>query len=249
MPQLAGPLVTVAFCSVSYSLSKSSLMRQSIDSSPQLSDHYLKELLVMKLFRLVSVAFIFSGLMISVHAQGRLMTSGGSSPGNSQPPPAAPMAIIDSGEFTDNKTGITRVIAALNQLNAKFEPVNTELKGMQARLTTMRTDIQNKQATQAVTLTAQQTDQANQLEVQIKRKAEDAQSNYQKQMATTLQPLQSDIGNALNAYAQSHGILLIIDSNRVPMIYVHNSIDITKDFIAEYNRTHPATTPAAPTRP
>jgi Skp family chaperone for outer membrane proteins len=204
----------------------------------------------MKLFRLVSIAFIFSVLMISVHAQARLVTSGASSPANSQPPVAAgPVAIIDSGEFTSNKTGITRVIAALNLLNAKFEPVNTELKGMQARLTTMRTDIQNKQATQAATLTAQQTDQANQLELQIKRKAEDAQSNYQKQMATTLEPLQTDIANALNAYAQSHGILLIIDANRVPVIYVHTSIDITKDFITEYNRTHPATTPAAPVRP
>jgi len=184
--------------------------------------------------------------MVSVHAQARLM----SSPAKSQPAVAAtPVAIIDSGVFTDDKTGITRVIVALKQLNSRFDPVNNELKGMQTRLNTLRTDIQTKQATQSPNLTQQQADQASQLELQIKRKSEDARSDYQKQMAAVLEPLQKDIANALTAYAQSHAILLIIDVNRVPVIYVHDSIDITKDFVTEYNRTHPAGTPAAPARP
>jgi hypothetical protein len=49
----------------------------------------------------------------------------------------------------------------------------------------------------------------------------------------------------LDAYSKAHGILLLIDANRVPLVYADNSIDITKDFIAEYNKTHPA----APSRP
>jgi len=200
----------------------------------------------MKLVRMVSITFIVSVVMVSVHAQARLM----SSPAKSQPPiAAAPVAIIDSGVFTDDKTGITRVIVALKQLNSRFDPVNNELKGMQSRLNTLRTDIQTKQATQSPNLTQQQADQASQLELQIKRKSEDARSDYQKQMAAVLEPLQKDIANALTAYAQSHAILLIIDVNRVPVIYVHDSIDITKDFVTEYNRTHPAGTPAAPARP
>ena len=200
----------------------------------------------MKLVRMVSITFIVSVVMVSVHAQARLM----SSPAKSQPPiAAAPVAIIDSGVFTDEKTGITRVIVALKQLNSRFDPVNNELKGMQSRLNTLRTDIQTKQATQSPNLTQQQADQASQLELQIKRKSEDARSDYQKQMAAVLEPLQKDIANALTAYAQSHAILLIIDVNRVPVIYVHDSIDITKDFVTEYNRTHPAGTPAAPARP
>ena len=200
----------------------------------------------MKLVRMVSITFIVSVVMASVHAQARLM----SSPAKSQPPiAAAPVAIIDSGVFTDDKTGITRVIVALKQLNSRFDPVNNELKGMQSRLNTLRTDIQTKQATQSPNLTQQQADQASQLELQIKRKSEDARSDYQKQMAAVLEPLQKDIANALTAYAQSHAILLIIDVNRVPVIYVHDSIDITKDFVTEYNRTHPAGTPAAPARP
>src|SRR6185295_2834071 len=55
-----------------------------------------------------------------------------------------------------------------------------------------------------------------------------------------LDPLQKDIADALTAYAQAKGISLLIDLNRVPVIYAANNLDITKDFIAEYNRTHPA---------
>ena len=200
----------------------------------------------MKLVRMISITFIVSVVMVSVHAQARLVSSSA----KSQPVVAAgQIAIVDTGVFTDDKIGITRVITALKLLNAKFDPVNNELKGMQTRLNTLRTDIQNKRATQPPNLTAQQTDQATQLELQIKRKTEDERSDYQKQMATVLEPIQMDVGNALTAYAQSHAILLIIDVNRVPVVYVHDSIDITKDFIAEYNRTHPAATPAAPKRP
>jgi Skp family chaperone for outer membrane proteins len=170
-----------------------------------------------------------------------------------QPPAAASViAVIDSGEFTDPKTGIARVINALNQLNAKFDPVQKEIRGMQDRLTAMRADIQKKQATQAANLTAQQSEQAQNLETQLKRKAEDAQANYQREMQGALSPLQTDIATALSAYAQKNGILVIIDASRVPLMYAHTSVDITKDFIADYNRTHPAgaATPApAPARP
>ena len=62
-----------------------------------------------------------------------------------------------------------------------------------------------------------------------------------------LDPLQKDIGDALNTYAQQKGISLLIAINRVPVVYAANSLDITKDFIADYNRTHPAA--AAPARP
>ena len=201
----------------------------------------------MKAFRLIVATFTFSVFILTLQAQARLMTSA-----NPNPPAAASViAVIDSGEFTDSKAGITRVIAALTQLNVKFDPLKKEIRGMQDRLTAMKADIQKKQATQAANLTAQQAEQAQTLELQIKRKAEDAQASYQREMETTLTPLQTDIASALSAYAQKNGILVIIDASRVPLMYAHTSVDITKDFIADYNRTHPAAggTPAAPTRP
>ena len=137
----------------------------------------------------------------------------------------------------------------MQQIEAKFEPLRTELRGMRERLTTMRSDLQKKRAIQDASITAQQAEEANRLEVQIKRKAEDAQSSYQKESLAVLEPLQKDIGTALTAYAQSKGITLLIDANRVPIVYAASSVDITKEFIADYNRTHPATGAPAPARP
>ena len=198
----------------------------------------------MKVFRIVVVvaAVVLAAFTILAQTQTR--------------PAATPanIAIIDSSAFSDDKNGIARVIAVGQQIETKFQPVRTELRGMRDRLNAMRLDLQKKRGVQDAAATARQTDEADQLELQIKRKSEDAQASYQRESLAMLDPLQKDIGTALTAYAQSRGITLLIDANRVPIVYAANSLDITRDFIADYNRTHPAgpvtTTPApTPARP
>src|SRR5690349_6253097 len=191
----------------------------------------------MKVFRILVAIAAFVAFALIVQTQTR------------PAPTPTTVAIIDSSLFTDEKAGIARVMVAMQALEAKFQPLRTELRGMRERLSTMRSDIQKKRQVQEPTLTAQQTEAADRLEVEIKRKAEDAQASYQKENVAVLEPLQKDIGTALTAYAQSKGITLLIDANRVPIVYAAANLDITKDFIAEYNRTHPAGAAPAPARP
>jgi Skp family chaperone for outer membrane proteins len=191
----------------------------------------------MKVFRIIVAVAALAAFAILAHTQTR-------------PAPAPTnVAIIDSSAFSDDKAGISRVMAAMQQIETKFQPLRTEIRGMRERLNTMRSDIQKKRMVQDPKLTAQQTDDADRLEVEIKRKAEDAQASYQRESLAVLDPLQKDIGTALTAYAQSRGINLLIDANRVPIVYAAASLDITKDFIADYNRTHPAGAAPAPARP
>jgi Skp family chaperone for outer membrane proteins len=196
----------------------------------------IKEQKAMKVFRIVVAAVAFAAFTILAQTQTR--------------PAATPanIAIIDSSAFSDEKNGIARVMAAMQQIETKFQPLRTEIRGMRERLSSMRADLQNKRAVQDAQATARQTEEADRLEIQIKRKAEDAQASYQKESLAVLDPLQKDIGTALTAYAQSKGITLLIDANRVPIIYAASSLDITKEFIADYNRTHPATLAPAPAR-
>lgn len=204
----------------------------------------------MKVFRITVAAVAFAAFAILVQTQTRPTTTpGGAAAPQTRPAAAAPanIAVIDSSAFSDEKAGIARVMVAMKQLDAKFQPLRAELRGMRDRLTALRADLQKKQAIQDAKATAQQTEEADRLDTQIKRKAEDAQASYQKDSVALLDPLQKDIGDALTAYAQAKGISLLIDLNRVPVIYAANNVDITKDFIAEYNRTHPAA--AAPARP
>ena len=207
----------------------------------------------MKVFRTVLAAVAVAALTILVQT---LLTPGATS-AETVPTPAAPanIGIIDSAAFSDEKTGIARVMSSAKQLETKFTPLRTEIRGMRDRLSAMRADIQKKRAIQDAATTARQVEEADRLEVQVKRKAEDATASYQKEMATLMEPLQKDILTALNAYAQAKGITLVLDVNRIPIIYAATSLDITRDFINDYNRTHPAgapapaTAPARPTRP
>jgi len=192
----------------------------------------------MKAFRISVAAIVFAVFGILAYTQTRPAATP-AAPANR--PAAAPgnIAVIDSTAFSNEKTGITRVMTAMKALEAKFLPLRTELRTMRDRLTAMRADIDKKRTIQDQRMTAQQIEAADQLEVQIKRKAEDAQASYQRESLTALEPLQKDIANALGVYSQSRGISLLLDLNRVPVIYSAPTIDITREFIADYNRTHP----------
>lgn len=192
----------------------------------------------MKLFRISVAVIAFAAFGILAYTQTR-PAANPATPANR--PAAAPgnIAVIDSAAFGSEKAGITRVMNAMKTLETKFQPLRTELRGMRDRLTTMRADIEKKRSIQDQRTTAQQIEAADQLEVQIKRKAEDAQASYQKESLAAMEPLQKDIFTALTTYSQSKGISLLIDINRVPVIYSAPTIDITRDFIADYNRTHP----------
>ena len=189
----------------------------------------------MNVFRISVAAIVFAAFGVLGYTQTRPAAT----PANR--PAAAPgsIAVIDSAAFGSDKAGITRVMNAMKALEAKFQPLRNELRGMRDRLTTMRADIDKKRTIQDQRTTAQQIEAADQLELQIKRKAEDAQASYQRESLTALEPLQKDIANALGVYAQSKGVSLLLDLNRVPVIYSAPTIDITREFIADYNRTHP----------
>jgi len=202
----------------------------------------------MKVFRTLVAAFAVAAFTIFAQT---LLTLGTSSAETVPPQAAAPaiIAIIDSSAFGNEKTGITRVMNGMKTLDAKFQPLRTEIRGMRDRLNTLRADIQTKRQIQDARTTAQQIEEADRLEIQVKRKQEDAQASYQKESAALLDPLQNHIAGALNAYAQAKGITLVLDANRVPIVYAAQSIDITRAFIDDYNRKNPggpATTTAAP---
>ena len=207
----------------------------------------------MKVFRTTVAVIALATFAILAHTQTRPTTPAASGPASApQARAAAPgnIAVIDSSAFSDDKQGIGRVMVAMRQLETKFQPLRNELRGMRDRLNTMRVDLQKKQGIQDAQTTAKQSEEADRLELEIKRKAEDAQASYQKESVALLDPLQKDIADALTNYAQAKGISLLFDLNRVPVIYAANNLDITKDFIAEYNRTHPAAAvPAGPARP
>jgi Skp family chaperone for outer membrane proteins len=190
-------------------------------------------------------------LLVTISAAASAQTPGTttSAPPQTAAVPRTKIAVIYSGAFQDAKEGITRFSATITKLNAEFQPVQNELNQTAQRLNALQEEIKKMQQG-ATPATPQQIQvKINQFDEQKKayeRKGEDARLNYQRRRGELLMPLQEDVGKALDAFGKANGITMIIDGTQVPLVYAADAIDITKAFIADYNRKNPATAAVTP---
>lgn len=190
-------------------------------------------------------------LLVTISAAASAQTPGTTTPASPQTVavPRSKIAVIYSGAFQDAKEGITRFAATVTKLNAEFQPVQNELNQTAQRLNALQEEIKKMQQG-ATPATPQQIQvKINQFDEQKKaydRKGEDARLNYQKRRGELLMPLQEDVGKALDVFGKANGITMIIDGTQVPLVYAADTIDITKAFIADYNRKNPATAAVTP---
>lgn len=161
--------------------------------------------------------------------------------------PESKIALIYSDAFLDAKTGIGRFNTLITTLNREFQPRQTELQTLQQRIQTLTDDISKTAPVADPKTIANKQEQLDQLKKDFQRKGEDAQAAYNKRRTEMFSPLQEDIGKALEAYAKSHNIHVIIDGSQVPLVYAADALDITRAFINEFNTKNPATAAAAVT--
>jgi Skp family chaperone for outer membrane proteins len=159
--------------------------------------------------------------------------------------PDSKIAFINTEAFGDEKVGITRYINAIKSLEKEFQPRQSELTTMSARLKTLADEIQKLGAANVVdpkTVQAKQ-DEAEALQRDIKRKKEDADALFQKRYEAVVSPISQDIGKSLTDFANQRGITMILDLSKLmpAVLTVNPAMDVTEAFIVEYNRTHPAT--------
>jgi len=112
---------------------------------------------------------------------------------------------------------------------------------MDQKIQQLTKEINDTQAVADPKTIAQKRDQLESLNRDFKRKGEDAQAAYGRRRQEIFQPLQEDIGKALEAFAKARGITVIVDGSQVPVVYAADSIDVTKAFIADFNSKNPAT--------
>jgi Skp family chaperone for outer membrane proteins len=165
--------------------------------------------------------------------------------------PMSKMAVIYTDLFLDQKTGIAKFNSVVTKLNGEFQKLKDEITQMQQRAQALEAEINKLREAPAGTPIDQRAlqakiDQLEQLKKDIQRKAEDAQAAYDRRRNELFEPLQQEIGRALEAFAKARGINVIIDGARVPLMYAAESIDITKAFIQDFNTKNPATASVTP---
>ena len=204
----------------------------------------------MKIFRATAtVAFLAAICLGSVRAQQPR-------PGTATPPtgpapavnlPETKIALVNSDEFNDEKTGIVRLVIAMKKVDTEFGPRRTELQTLQAQIEKATADLAKVGPMQSALINQQQQDKIDQLKKDFQRKGEDAQTAYQKRLQEVLGPVYEEIGKALDGYAKARGITLILDVTKIQgIVSAADSLDITKAFVTEFNSKNPATAAVTP---
>jgi Skp family chaperone for outer membrane proteins len=159
--------------------------------------------------------------------------------------PESKIALIYSDAFLDPKTGIARFSTLNATLSREFQPRQTELQALQVKIQTLTEDIQKTAAVADPKTLQTKQDQLEQMKKDSQRKMEDAQTALDRRRKEIMEPLQNDIGKALEVYAKAHNINVIIDGSTVPLVYAADALDITRAFINDYNSKNPATAAVA----
>jgi outer membrane protein len=203
----------------------------------------------MKIFRAIAaVAFLAAISAGSVSAQVKPTPPANTAPstqtGNV---PETKIALVNTDEFADEKTGISRLVSAMKRVDGEFQPRRTELQTLQQQIEKANADLSKAAPLQDAKVTQQQSDKIEGMKTEFKRKGEDAQAAYQKKLQDVLGPVYDDIGKALDAYAKAHGITLILDVTKIQgIVSASESLDITRPFITEFNSKNPATASLTP---
>ena len=152
--------------------------------------------------------------------------------------PDGRIAVIYVAAFPEKVAELKR---SIDSLNAKFEPRTKDLQQLRDQLGGIEAQIKGGgvQPAQA----AQLTERYEQLKREYERKAEDLKNEAQKAYATSTGPIQNKLRNALDTYAASKGVVLVIEIggavNIGSIFYAAEGTNITDDFIATYNKANP----------
>ncbi|HEX8247860.1 MAG TPA: OmpH family outer membrane protein [Pyrinomonadaceae bacterium] len=206
----------------------------------------------MKTFRSIAVSLFFAALFtVSALAQ--------TTP--TQPAGAGRIVTINTAMFEDTKAGITRYVNAMTALDGEFKPTYTELQTMNTRLQTLQKQY-NDLATQAQTPNSpikpesiqSKLDEIQNLQVEFKRKQEDAKIKFERRQAIVMGPVMQDIMKAISEFTKQKGYGLVLDAAKLDNAGIilgwdEAKVDVTKEFVLFYNARPATTAVTTPTKP
>jgi len=182
--------------------------------------------------------------------------------GTPQPPRSAPqnpaasggggggqgkIAIINTAAFS---VGIGEFKTTLEALKKEFEPQSNELAGLQKQLEDLKNKVEKEGPTAQPAVRNGWIEQGTQLEKTLKRKSEDYQTLFQRRGQEVVGPIMDRINKFYDQYCQQRNIIMVLERQVAESsnLLVWNTplAEITDDFMSEYNKAHPSSTPVTP---
>jgi Skp family chaperone for outer membrane proteins len=157
--------------------------------------------------------------------------------------PASKIAFVDTTNFADEKTGITRYVNAVKSVQTAFQPKTKELVDLQTRIKAIADEITKLGGTPVVsqqTIQAKQ-DEGERLQRELQYKKEQYDAEATQRYKAVVGPVSTEIGKALDLYASQHGLTMILDISKLlpAVLTVNPAMDVTQAFITEFNSKNP----------
>ena len=173
---------------------------------------------------------------------------------------AAPAPVASAPLAAPVKLGVIDIQAAIIQtkdgqkaaadLKTKFGPKQSELEKKQNDIQQLQATLSkgsNAMSDEAKQKTMREIDAKN---TSLKRDTEDANADLEQEQQRIMGDLGGKMISVLNKYATDNGYAMVIDisSQQTPVLFASNTIDITRDIIAMYDKMAPTLTsnPQAP---
>jgi Skp family chaperone for outer membrane proteins len=159
--------------------------------------------------------------------------------------PDSKIALINTEMFGDEKAGIFRYVDAVKILQNEFRPRQQELQGLQTRINGLVEDIRKLRAAPTVDQRAVQLkeEEGSRLQQDFTTRQQRFNEDYNKRYQDVTAPISEQIGKAMDAFANEHGITMTLDVSKLlpAMLTALPTLDVTEAFIAEFNRKNPRT--------
>jgi Skp family chaperone for outer membrane proteins len=157
------------------------------------------------------------------------------------------IAIINMAAF---RVGIVEFKNTLEALNKEFESQSNELEGLQKQLQELKNKVETEAPKVQPAVRDGWIEQGTQLEKTLKRKTEDYQSLFQRRGQEVVGPIMDKINKFFDQYCQQRNIVMVLERQVAEssnlLVWMAPVMEITDDFMNEYNKAHPSSTPAAP---
>jgi Skp family chaperone for outer membrane proteins len=197
-----------------------------------------------KLSRITQTIVALAGLAVAASAQQPAAPQGGATPATTK----GKVAVINTGAFQDQ---IGEFKAKVDALNRQFEPRVKEVQSKAERIAALENTMKTQSGVLAPAKIAEMTEQLEREKREYQRKTEDLEADGNRAKDQLLGPVREKLTRFVEAYTAKRGVTVLFDlGNAVQsntLLWYDSRLDITKDFIEEYNRANPV--PAAAPAP
>ena len=172
------------------------------------------------------------------------------------PPPPPPLPTRVATIFAQNAIVSTQEgQKAAAALAAKYDPKRREFESRQTALQALRDRLKRGAATMSAAAKDQLNHTIDARYTELKRLAEDIQSQVDDEQGTLLQTLGDKLVQVIDQFALDNRLAIVLDVSpqQSPVLWAAPGIDITSDVVRLYDKVHPAaaappTVPPAPIR-